>query len=97
MTDKVDWDAARRQPFAEVQTPDDWPESVRPLSWHGMSLFGVDLTRGLYWDGKKVKTEISLGPAAKLLGGLIALFTFLAAAATVSMAVTDLLRFLNGN
>ncbi|XNY07188.1 hypothetical protein ACMFL9_27340 [Sinorhizobium meliloti] len=97
MNDKVDWDAARRQPFAEVETPSDWQKNVRPLSWHGLSLFGVDETRGLYWDGKKVKTEFTLSWAAKLLGALIALFTFLAAVATVSMAVIDVLRYLNGN
>lgn len=96
MNNKVDWDAARRQPFAEAETPDDWPKSVRPLSWNGISLFGVDEKRGLFWDGKRVKTEIKLGWVATLIGGLIAFFTFLAAVATVSMAVTDFLRYLNG-
>lgn len=97
MGNKVDWEAARRQPFAETETPDDWPKSVRPLSWNGISLFGVDETRGLFWDGKKVKTDVRLGWAATVLAGLIALSTLLTAAATVSMAVTDIIRYLNGN
>jgi hypothetical protein len=58
-------------------------------------LLGTDGTCCLYWDGKKIKTEIKLGWVAALIGGLIAFFTFLAAVATVSMAVIDLMRFLN--
>ncbi|CAN7398562.1 hypothetical protein LJR235_002385 [Pararhizobium sp. LjRoot235] len=96
MKDKVDWDAIRGRAFADVETPDDWPEGVRPVNLHGLTLLGVDQARGLYWDGKKLKTEVKLSWAATLIGGLIALFTFFAAVATVVMAVTDILRFMNG-
>ncbi|MDX0530758.1 hypothetical protein [Sinorhizobium medicae] len=96
MSAPVDWEAARRKPFADVETPEDWPEGVKPMSWQGTNLLGADGKGGLYWDGKKIKTEIKLGWAAKLLGVLIAFFTFLAAVATVTMAITDVLRFLDG-
>ncbi|MDW9632137.1 hypothetical protein CN227_15060 [Sinorhizobium meliloti] len=96
MDPKIDWDAARSKPFADVETPPEWPPEVKPMSWNGLNLLGADGIGGLYWDGKRLKTEIKLSWAAKILGGLIAFFTFMAAVAQVSMAVTDILRYLNG-
>jgi hypothetical protein len=96
MNNKIDWAASRQHPFAEVETPDDWPKGVKPISWNGMNLLGVGPSGGLYWDGRQVKTEVHLGWGAKVVGVLIAISTLLTAVGTVSMAVTDLLRYLHG-
>lgn len=92
----IDWNSARQQPFADVDTPDDWPKDVKPMSWQGMNLLGADGKGGLYWDGKKLRSEVKLGWFANLVGALIAISTFFAAAATISMSVLDLLRYLDG-
>ncbi|MCF3638737.1 hypothetical protein LXM94_01965 [Rhizobium sp. TRM95111] len=76
--------------------PSHWPKGVGPISWNAFELLGVDDADNLYWDGKRIKTEVALGKAAQLVGGLIALFTFLAAAATVSMAIVDVWRYQAG-
>jgi hypothetical protein len=92
----IDWDAARQQPFADVDTPNDWPRDVKPMNWQGMNLLGADGKGGLYWDGKKLRSEVKLGWFANLVGALIAISTVFAAAATISMSVLDLLRYLDG-
>lgn len=67
MSAQIDWDAVRRKPFADVETPTDWPSNVKPMSWDGTNLLGADGAGGLYWDGKKIKTEIKLSWGAKLI------------------------------
>ncbi|MGI0525738.1 hypothetical protein [Rhizobium giardinii] len=89
MNEKVDWDAARRQPFADVETPDDWPKGVRPMSWQGINLLGADGVGGLYWDGKKVQTVTRLGFVERALATAVAV-------GTVSMAIFDAVRYIQG-
>lgn len=92
----IDWERARQQPFADVDTPDDWPKDVKPMNWQGLRLLGADSKGGLYWDGKKLKSEVKLGRFASLMGVLIAISTFVAAFATSIMAVLDWMRYLDG-
>lgn len=53
MTDEVD--LAPGQSKAEPRQ--HWPAHVRPISYGGLGMLGVDADSRLYWDGKPVKTE----------------------------------------
>ena len=89
MSNQIDWDAARRQPFADVETPPDWPRDVKPLAWQGINLLGVDDRRNVYWDGQRLQTVAKLGWVERALATAVAV-------GTVSMAIVDLLRFVSG-
>jgi hypothetical protein len=90
MKHEIDWEASRRQPFADVVTPPDWPQNVRPISWNGLNLLGSDGAGGLYWDGKKIQTVTRLGWIERILASAVAV-------GTVSMAVFDAIRYFQGN
>jgi hypothetical protein len=75
----------------------NWPQGVRPMSWDALGRLGVDDTNQIYWDGKRLKTEVKLGWFASIAAVVLALSTVVAAAATTLMAYTDWQRFLAGN
>lgn len=50
----------------------------------------------LYWDGKKLQVERRFSNVERIIGWLVAASSILVAVATISMAVTDYLRFLKG-
>ncbi|WP_027230089.1 hypothetical protein [Phyllobacterium sp. UNC302MFCol5.2] len=71
--------------------PTHWPTGVEPLTIDGSGKIGVHRDTGhLYWDGKRVSTVGRLAFPERALA-------VVATAATVSMALVDLVRFLNGN
>jgi len=82
-----DWSDIRREKYANVNPPADWPTGVQPISIDGLSLFGVHHKTGeVYWDGQKLETKTILGWQEKTLALAVAV-------STVSMAVFDALRF----
>lgn len=49
------WDDIRSTRYSTYESPDDWPEGVRPLSINGMALLGVHpQTNRFYWDGQEM-------------------------------------------
>ena len=54
MAQQIDWEHTRTIAYASVEPPSDWPKGVRPISIEGTSLFGLDGSNRLYWDGEAV-------------------------------------------
>lgn len=83
----IDWTDLRKMKLSNAVPPEDWPEKVVPISIKGLSLFGVHKDTGdVYWDGQRIETTIRLSRRDRFLVAL-------AAYATVSMAIVDLLRY----
>jgi hypothetical protein len=62
----MDWEKIKRNAYSKDTPPSDWPEGVNPISMDGLSLFGLDKKRKLYWNGKPVETKLYLSSAAKI-------------------------------
>jgi hypothetical protein len=68
-----------------------WPTHVRPISISETGGLGIDHDRRLYWDGKPVEIisqRIDLTRTQTFIGLSVAIFTLIAALATVVQAWT---------
>ena len=84
----IDWQEVRAQSFAEEAPPPEWPPHLRPLSWKGAALFGMDPRKPdeLYWDGKRLVTAVRLGRFERWVAIIVT-------GSTLSLALTDGVRF----
>lgn len=80
-----------------VEPPPHWPQGVGPISLDGLGRLGVSDDNLLYWDGKRLQVERRFSNVERIIGWLVAASSILVAVATISMAVTDYLRFLKGD
>lgn len=55
-----DWARYRSHPFADVNTPADWPSDVKPISIDGAILLGIGPGNKLYFDGKELEFRRTL-------------------------------------
>jgi hypothetical protein len=73
------WDEIRAVRYSTVAPPPGWPDSIRPISIDGVSLFGIDPTSNkLYWDGREivVRDRVRLASLERILAVFVAIGTF---------------------
>lgn len=71
--------------------PAHWPKEVEELTIAGTGKLGVHKRTGeLYWDGEPLQTRSRLHTPERVIA-------IIATAATVSMAIADLIRLYHGN
>ena len=85
IADKIEWERMRATAFADAETPADWPRDVKPVSFNGLTLFGVDGQRQLYWDGRPVEIKKLLSLTAWQRIGTILVTLSAVAVATVQV------------
>ncbi len=67
----IDWVKVRKNACAEVETPADWPDDVKPVNWQGINLLGVSQrSNDLFWDGKRVETTKRLANFERSIAGI---------------------------
>lgn len=82
MASEINWERMRTTAFADTETPADWPRDVRPISFNGLALFGIDDQRQLYWNGRPVEIKKLLGLTAwQRLGAVLVTLSAVAGAA----------------
>jgi hypothetical protein len=57
MANEINWERMRATAFADAEAPAGWPRDVRPISFNGLTLFGIDGQRQLCWDGRPVEIK----------------------------------------
>lgn len=90
MVDHRSSEAPTAAPMAKGQstgeTPAGWPAGVRPISYEGIGLMGVDGEGLLYWDGKpvEVRRRLNLSFWEKTFAVAVGFFTILGGAGAVA-------------
>ena len=82
-----------RVPLRATFDKSKWPKDVRTIAWKEIDGLGVDSTGRLHWDGKPVEIigqRLDLTWWQTGIALAVALFTLIAAAATVVQAWTAL-------
>jgi hypothetical protein len=70
--------------------PDGWPPEVQPMTLEGLKRLGTDAGNQLFWDGKRVRTRLTLS----LPQTIVAILAALASLATIFTGLNNASFFL---
>lgn len=56
----IDWQRLRQEKFTSYDGPLSWPKDVRPISYEGLTLFGLDKRGHVYFDGERLVVDREL-------------------------------------
>ena len=80
----INWEDVRRNAFyTEGPTPDHWPNDVRPVSFDGLSLLGLDRNLNLHWDGRRIEYHLGFTFWQKVLAWTVGISAGVVAVAAV--------------
>jgi len=85
MASEINWERMRATAFADAETPADWSREIRPISFNGLALFGIDGQRQLYWNGRPIEIRKPLSLTAWQRIGAVLVTLSAVAGATVQI------------
>lgn len=89
--EELNWYEIDKNAKIFVKGPPYWPKNVAGLSIDGMSFFGIDELKNLYWDGKQIET---IHPIK--LSGLERVLAIAVAFSSITVAAVEVIKLLKG-